>query len=84
MAHQLDRAKGGIALQATQQRLHPTGDTVTVGTVVTSGQRSGVVESAPFTVPGDRRPRVWVDYTASVGAVGIDYVRELTVVSSPS
>jgi hypothetical protein len=55
-----------------------------VGTVVASSQRSGVVESAPFTVPGDRRPRVWVDYTASVGAVGIDYVRELTVVSSPS
>lgn len=53
-----------------------------VGMRVTSYRRGnavGVVKTEPFRDAdnGDRRWWVWVDYTASNGAVALDQVREL-------
>ena len=55
-----------------------------VGMRVTSYRRGnaiGVVKTEPFRDQGgDRRWWVWVDYTASTGAVALDQVRELRLV----
>ena len=52
-----------------------------VGMRVTSYRRGnaiGVLKSEPFRdADGDRRWWVWVDYTASNGAVALDQLREL-------
>jgi hypothetical protein len=57
-----------------------------VGTRVTSDRRGnavGIVRTAPFCdeTGQDRRWWVWVDYTASNGAVALDQVRHLQVVT---
>jgi hypothetical protein len=46
------------------------------------GDHVGVVKAEPFQdlANGERRWRVWVDYTHSSGAVAIDYVRDLRIV----
>jgi hypothetical protein len=67
----------------------PIGDTLRIGSVVTSHRRPGavgIVKTTPFDDRdfGGRRAQVWVDYSATSGAVGIDYVRNLVVFAGQS
>ena len=74
-------------MKVIQQRLNPVNDTLPIGTLVTSQRRGGAVgitKTHPFLDCGDRRAKIWVDYSATTGAVGIDYVRELAVYAGQS
>lgn len=72
-------------MKATHTQSPPvTGTPLRDGTPVTSllrGSAVGVVRGEPFGEDGggDRRRKVWVDYTRSTGVKAIDYVRDLRV-----